>query len=192
MKKMFLPFLCLVLVLACAILFSSCTTVRAQGSDSNETSPGGDSAVLTNHFGQRLDEIIIDIPDSSYTIDERFNQCSSFYAGIHVPESGKAVSTWLFLYEDSTFRLEPNNFPGYTPKAIFGNYSIDGNRLILVLEDTNLKKDETFDLSALKISILINNDGSLTIIKNGTSLPGFDFEFDDDFVLTKLPQNKAN
>ena len=123
MKKMYLPFLCLVLVLTCAICLSSCTTVGAQGSDVNETSPCGDSAVLTNHFGQRLDEIIIDIPDSSYTIDERFNQCASFYAGIHVSESGMAVSTWLFLYEDSTFRLEPNNFPGNTPKAIFGNYS---------------------------------------------------------------------
>ena len=192
MKKKYLPFLCLVLVLACAILFSSCTTVRAQSSDVNETSPGGDSAVLTNHFGQRLDEIIIDIPDSSYTIDERFNQCASFYVGIHVSESGMAVSTWLFLYEDSTFRLEPNNFPGNTPKAIFGNYSIDGNKLILVLEDTNLKEDETVDLSALKISILINNEGSLTIVKNGTSLPGFDFEIDDDYVLTKLPEKKAD
>ena len=192
MNKLNVSFLCLVFVLACTICFSSCTTVGAQGSDAIETAPGGDSAVLTNHFGQRLDEIIIDIPDSSYTIDERFNQCASFYAGIHVSESGMAVSTWLFLYEDSTFRLEPNNFPGNTPKAIFGNYSIDGNKLILVLEDTNLKEDETVDLSALKISILINNEGSLTIVKNGTSLPGFDFEIDDDYVLTKLPEKKSD
>lgn len=55
-----------------------------------------------------------------------------------------------------------------------------------------MKEDETVDLSALKISILINNEGSLTIVKNGTSLPGFDFEIDDDYVLTKLPEKKAD
>ena len=185
MNKLNVSFLCLVLVLACAICFSSCTTVRAQSSDVNETSPGGDSAVLTNHFGQRLDEIRIDIPDSSYTFDERFNQCASFYLGSHVSESGWAVLTLLFLYEDSTFRLEPNNYSCNTPNAIFGNYSIDGNKLILVIEDAISKEDETVDLSALKISILINNEGSLTIVKNGTSLPGFDFKIDDDYVLTK-------
>jgi hypothetical protein len=57
MKKMYLPFLCLVLVLACAICLPSCTTIKAQSSDAIVKFPGGDSAVLTNHFGQRLDEI---------------------------------------------------------------------------------------------------------------------------------------
>ncbi|MCR4683537.1 MAG: hypothetical protein K5647_09435 [Clostridiales bacterium] len=109
MNKLNVSFLCLVLVLACAICFSSCTPVGAQGSDAIETSPGGDSAVLTNHFGQRLDEIIIGIPDFSYTYDDKWQDATVYY-GFQETGIGMAVATHLFLYDDSTFLLEPSGF----------------------------------------------------------------------------------
>ena len=184
MKKKYLPFLCLVLVLACAILFSSCTTVRAQSSDVNETSPGGDSAVLTNHFGQRLDEIIIGIPDFSYTYDDKWQDATVYY-GFQETGIGMAVATHLFLYDDSTFLLEPSGFSSKYANYLFGSFSIDGNRLILALEVPDVPQRKNTDISALKISIVINNDESLTIVKDETSLPGFDFKLADDLILTK-------
>ena len=176
MKKMYLPFLCLVLVLACAILFSSCTTVRAQSSDVNETSPGGDSAVLTNHFGQRLDELLISIDTSSLDLEPKSGYSYTGGSGL--------VFTILRLYDDSTFFLTPSTISNSGP-SLLGSYSIEGDRLILVFEKTNLIGDTSTDLSALKISIVINDDDSLTIVANETCFPGYDFRPDGDIILTK-------
>ena len=176
MKKMYLPFLCLVLVLACAILFSSCTTVRAQSSDVNETSPGGDSAVLTNHFGQRLDELLISIDTSSLDLEPKSGYSYTGGSGL--------VFTILRLYDDSTFFLTPSTISNSGP-SLLGSYSIEGDRLILVFEKTNIIGDKSTDLSALKISIVINDDDSLTIVANETCFPGYDFRPDGDIILTK-------
>ena len=176
MKKMYLPFLCLVLVLACAICFSSCTTVRAQSSDVNETSPGGDSAVLTNHFGQRLDELLISIDTSSLDLEPKSGYSYTGGSGL--------VFTILRLYDDSTFFLTPSTISNSGP-SLLGSYSIEGDRLILVFEKTNIIGDKSTDLSALKISIVINDDDSLTIVANETCFPGYDFRPDGDIILTK-------
>ena len=176
MKKMYLPFLCLVLVLACAICFSSCTTVRAQSSDVNETSPGGDSAVLTNHFGQRLDELLISIDTSSLDLEPKSGYSYTGGSGL--------VFTILRLYDDSTFFLTPSTISNSGP-SLLGSYYIEGDRLILVFEKTNLIGDTSTDLSALKISIVINDDDSLTIVANETCFPGYDFRPDGDIILTK-------
>ncbi len=178
MKKKYLPFLCLVLVLACAILFSSCTTVRAQSSDVNETSPGGDSAVLTNHFGQSLDELLgnISIDTSSLDLEPK--------SGYSYTGSSGSVFTILILYDDSTFFLTPNVISNYGADLL-GSYSIEGDRLILVFEKTNFSGDTTTDLSALKISIVINDDDSLTIVADETCFPQHDFRPAGDIILTK-------
>ena len=91
MKKLNVSFLCLILVLAGAICLSSCTTVGAQGSDAIETAPGGDSAVLTNHFGQRLDELLISIDTSSLDLEPKSGYSYTGGSGL--------VFTILRLYE---------------------------------------------------------------------------------------------
>ena len=176
MKKKYLPFLCLVLVLACAILFSSCTTVRAQGSDAIETAPGGDSAVLTNHFGQPTDELLISIDTSSLDLEPKSGYSYTGGSGL--------VFTILRLYDDSTFFLYPSTISNSGP-GLLGSYSVEGDRLILVFEKTNIIGDTSTDLSALKISIVINDDDSLTIVANETCFPGYDFRPDGDIILTK-------
>ena len=57
--------------------------------------------------------------------------------------------------------------------------------MILVFEKTNIIGDKSTDLSALKISIVINDDDSLTIVANETCFPGYDFRPDGDIILTK-------
>gem|GEM_PF-4122763 len=176
MKKLNVSFLCLILVLAGAICLSSCTTVGAQGSDAIETAPGGDSAVLTNHFGQRLDELLISIDTSSLDLEPKSGYSYTGGSGL--------VFTILRLYDDSTFFLTPNVISNYGADLL-GSYSIEGDRLILVFEKTNFIGDTTTDLSALKISIVINDDDSLTIVADETCFPQHDFRPDGDIILTK-------
>ncbi|MCR4682052.1 MAG: hypothetical protein K5647_01835 [Clostridiales bacterium] len=179
MKKLNVSFLCLVLVLACAICFSSCTTVGAQGSDAIKTSYSVESSNNSDSENVKVESDDTSVLDSS-------SKRGTCYIG-----ADNNVFTILNLYDDSTFRLNPNLASNRIPNALYGTYLVDGDKLTFVFEKTNFIGDTSTDLSALKISIVINDDDSLTIIKNETSLPHFTFYPEGDIILTKA-EKKAD
>ena len=174
MNKTALIRLCSVLLMGCVLCFSSCAEVKAvKASPTAAAQNSSQSDDVTSYAaalpGAARETTPVDSDSEAYTC----------YMG-----SDSRVFTVLKLYDDSSFRLTPNIASSNIPNELFGTYVINGDKLQLVFEGTNLVGDKTTDLSALNASIIIDND-TLVIMKDETSLPRFGFYPEDNIVLTQ-------
>ena len=97
--------------------------------------------------------------------------------------------SFLSLYDDGTFSFAPNAYSNRTPTFLCGKYTIDGNNLVLSIEETRYT---SIDVSGFSVSITVNDEDSFIFHIDESHLEGFEIPATGDIVLRKQDLSKLD